>query len=276
MNNKRSYLTAQLLCLFFGLFGFHRIYTGHILIGVIQLLTGGGFFIWSFIDLIMISLGKYVDVQGDELEGYDPKVGITILVIVFLFFLWIIHPRRSEVTNENLNEITNEISGEFAEVLADRTSIRKSSRNKKSNAFAQNSPILENISNVNYSFGSLPTNIVNYLKTSNEYSRYYNDGRKFVVYYVGADCPYASTFIRILTPLIRSNKFEEYQFHPVQASGMQRYKTMDEARASVAFSNTCQEFCIVNPINNKIFRINGIGESEASQIEKILIQLRNW
>ena len=82
---------------------------------------------------------------------------------------------------------------------------------------------------------------------------------------------YASTFIRILTPLIRSNQFEEYQFHPVQAAGFQRYKTMDEARASVAFSNTCQEFCIVNPINNKIFRINGIGESEASQIENILI-----
>ena len=63
----KSKTTAILLCLFLGFLGVHRFYTGHILFGVIQLLTLGGFGIWSLIDLIRLITGSQKDSQGNDL-----------------------------------------------------------------------------------------------------------------------------------------------------------------------------------------------------------------
>lgn len=46
--------------------GLHRIYTGRIISGVLQMLTGGGFLIWQIIDIIRILLGTYEDAQGRD------------------------------------------------------------------------------------------------------------------------------------------------------------------------------------------------------------------
>lgn len=64
---EKDWLTALLLCLFFGFLGVHRFYTKHTGIGIIQLLTFGGFFIWTFIDFIMILSGSYKDADGKTL-----------------------------------------------------------------------------------------------------------------------------------------------------------------------------------------------------------------
>jgi len=56
-----------LLCLFCGFIGAHRFYTGHIAIGIIQLLTFGGCFIWALIDLIMILVGSFKDSEGNTI-----------------------------------------------------------------------------------------------------------------------------------------------------------------------------------------------------------------
>lgn len=52
-----------------GICGAHRFYTGHIGIGVAQLFTYGGCGIWQLIDVIQIFTGKYVDSNGQALEG---------------------------------------------------------------------------------------------------------------------------------------------------------------------------------------------------------------
>jgi TM2 domain-containing membrane protein YozV len=70
MEQPKDWLTTLLLCIFLGYLGVHRFYTGHIAIGVIQLLTAGGCGIWWLIDLIMIITNSYRDSNGMPLVGH--------------------------------------------------------------------------------------------------------------------------------------------------------------------------------------------------------------
>jgi TM2 domain-containing membrane protein YozV len=65
---RRDWLTTVLLSFFLGYLGIHRFYTGHTVIGVVQLLTAGGCGIWSLIDFIMILVGSFRDADGQPLE----------------------------------------------------------------------------------------------------------------------------------------------------------------------------------------------------------------
>jgi len=66
-NPGKDWLTTLLLCIFLGGLGVHRFYTGHTVIGIVQLLTLGGCGIWSLVDLIMIAIGNFKDAQGNAL-----------------------------------------------------------------------------------------------------------------------------------------------------------------------------------------------------------------
>ena len=63
----KSKLTAILLCFFLGSLGIHRFYLGDTLIGVIQLLTFGGFLIWVIVDLIRLIIGSLKDSEDNDL-----------------------------------------------------------------------------------------------------------------------------------------------------------------------------------------------------------------
>ena len=63
----KSKLTAILLCFFLGSLGIHRFYLGYTLIGVIQLLTFGGFLIWVIVDLIRLTIGSLKDYADNDL-----------------------------------------------------------------------------------------------------------------------------------------------------------------------------------------------------------------
>lgn len=89
---KKSHGTALLLCFFFGALGIHRIYTGYTIIGIFQLLTGGGFGIWSFIDLISLWLNKFKDSKGNSLGEYDEVcVALTVFLVVIVPIALIIY-----------------------------------------------------------------------------------------------------------------------------------------------------------------------------------------
>ena len=63
----KSKLTAILLCFFLGSLGIHRLYLGYTLIGVLQLLTFGGFLIWAIVDFIRLIIGSLKDSEGNDL-----------------------------------------------------------------------------------------------------------------------------------------------------------------------------------------------------------------
>lgn len=64
----KDWLTTLLLCVFVGGLGVHRFYTGHTVIGIIQLFTLGGCGIWALIDLILIVTNGYTDSEGQPLR----------------------------------------------------------------------------------------------------------------------------------------------------------------------------------------------------------------
>lgn len=83
----KSFTTTILLSYLLGLFGVHRIYTGYLGIGLLQLFTLGGLGVWAFMDLISISLNKYKDKNGNDLLGYNKGLGITLLLLGTFFFI---------------------------------------------------------------------------------------------------------------------------------------------------------------------------------------------
>ena len=74
MEQQKSWLATVLLCYFLGSLGVHRFYTGRIVSGIFQLLTCGGFGIWTLIDLIMIITGNFTDRYNRPLN-HPPVMG---------------------------------------------------------------------------------------------------------------------------------------------------------------------------------------------------------
>lgn len=62
--SQKSKLTALLLCIFLGEFGFHRFYVGKVGTGILYLFTLGFFGIGWLIDLICIIAGSFKDNFG--------------------------------------------------------------------------------------------------------------------------------------------------------------------------------------------------------------------
>jgi TM2 domain-containing membrane protein YozV len=74
--SERSRSTAFLLSCFLGWLGADRFYLGQTGLGVLKLLTCGGFFFWAYIDMILLALGELKDVDGRRLTPPGPVEGV--------------------------------------------------------------------------------------------------------------------------------------------------------------------------------------------------------
>ncbi|MGN1481317.1 TM2 domain-containing protein [Porcipelethomonas sp.] len=63
----KSKTTALILSIFLGELGIDRFYLGYTGLGILKLITGGGFGIWWLVDLILIAMGKLTAKDGSEL-----------------------------------------------------------------------------------------------------------------------------------------------------------------------------------------------------------------
>ena len=63
-SSQQDWLVALLLCFFIGIIGAHRFYVGKIGTGVLMVFTLGGLGIWTYIDLILIIVGKFKNKDG--------------------------------------------------------------------------------------------------------------------------------------------------------------------------------------------------------------------
>ena len=70
ISSNYDWPTTMALCmvLLLGFGGLHRMYTGHWIVGFVQLFTFGGCFIWQIIDFIQILQGNYRDIDGNVIE----------------------------------------------------------------------------------------------------------------------------------------------------------------------------------------------------------------
>ncbi len=66
--SEKSKIVAGILQLFLGYFGIGRFYTGHTVLGVLQLVTCGGFGIWSLVDGVVLLVNGGTDAQGRKLR----------------------------------------------------------------------------------------------------------------------------------------------------------------------------------------------------------------
>ena len=84
----RSYILTLLLSMFLGGLGIHRFYTGYVIIGIIQLISVGGFGVWALIDLVSIALNKYKDADGRELVNHNAGCGLMVLIFLIATFMF--------------------------------------------------------------------------------------------------------------------------------------------------------------------------------------------
>jgi TM2 domain-containing membrane protein YozV len=62
--SNKNWVVALVLCVVFGIFGFHKFYVGKTGMGIIYLFTGGLFCIGWIVDIILIVTDKFTDKYG--------------------------------------------------------------------------------------------------------------------------------------------------------------------------------------------------------------------
>jgi TM2 domain-containing membrane protein YozV len=85
--SSKNFVAIWLFSLFLGWLGVDRFYRGNIGLGILKLITFGGFGIWALIDLILILTGSMKDKAGLPFAGYEANKNMAWIVTAVLVVL---------------------------------------------------------------------------------------------------------------------------------------------------------------------------------------------
>lgn len=136
--SNKSYLTTFLLSLFLGVFGIDRFYTGQIALGILKLITLGGFFIWAFIDVILVLAGVRKDKWGRELYGREKDFKVSLIIFIIIMALSTVGgiiqaisaPKTITPTSSTLNSTSTEAASTSAQPIGTAISLTDNDGNK--------------------------------------------------------------------------------------------------------------------------------------------------
>lgn len=72
-----EWIITLLFVIFLGFLGVHRFYNGKIGTGILMIITLGGLGIWTFIDFIIIVMGRFKDSNGTVISIQVPTTPTT-------------------------------------------------------------------------------------------------------------------------------------------------------------------------------------------------------
>ena len=76
--SDKDFIPTMLLCFFLGGLGIHRFFVGKTGTGILMLITFGGLGIWWLIDLIMIAIGSFTDIEGRAITYQSANTANTV------------------------------------------------------------------------------------------------------------------------------------------------------------------------------------------------------
>lgn len=124
---------------------------------------------------------------------------------------------------------------------------------------------------------TMPESTIRYLRNSHLYSKFFNEGKNFVVYCNGDKCPYVASFNAAIEKIVLNPDYQEqYNFVALPNGSKPEFDSEQEKNEDNAFFQICHEFCIVNPFRGELFYISNVGEEDASEIEHIFAGLKGW
>ncbi|MFZ2126552.1 MAG: TM2 domain-containing protein [Candidatus Microsaccharimonas sp.] len=117
--NNTAYVTATYFSLFLGFLGVDRFYMGYVGLGILKLITFGGFGLWWLIDLIWIALGNAKTKSGTRLERTESDtrlvfigVGIFLLLQILGTVIWAVsYESTLDSIDNSISEFTKTIEG---------------------------------------------------------------------------------------------------------------------------------------------------------------------
>jgi len=122
----------------------------------------------------------------------------------------------------------------------------------------------------------LPDNVVRYLKNSLIYGNYYNESRRFVIYY-DSENKHIPAFKEAINKIINNPVYrEEYSFIVAEAVKDAPLSTDEEKMDNAEFYMLCSDFCVINPFRNEIFYISNVGEDDTKEFSHIFDSLESW
>jgi uncharacterized protein (TIGR02145 family) len=122
------------MSLFFGIFGVDRFLAGKKGSGVLKLLTGGGFYIWYFIDLFTIANGKFTDSLGRRVSNTAKQRYVSlsfVVLILFSFLMILIYPQTVQQQQAQEQEVVQEVKQEVALKQVDIDMIEQAKKEEK-------------------------------------------------------------------------------------------------------------------------------------------------